>query len=196
MSLWHCCFCPIYCCHHLWRGSVWSEHCIHLEMSPLALVCLLTTRGSLTYIGSYISGAKSTPLTLLENGQVSSRTWAMSWMFGHKGGWIASLRLFPSLFQMKIATIHYPAGVFQAHILWWPEGGQWIRFYKHCAGFLFRTSETSQWPNRIENDIERLFLWLFALLHIYVNFIALCFLRLGSREIAMVSFVANQLQEW
>lgn len=37
-------------------------------MSPLALVWLLTTRGSLTYIGSYISGAKST----LENSQVSS----------------------------------------------------------------------------------------------------------------------------
>lgn len=43
------------------RRSVCSEHCFHLEMSLLTLVCLLTTGGSLTYIGSYISGAKSMP---------------------------------------------------------------------------------------------------------------------------------------
>lgn len=70
---------------------------VHLEMTPQALVFLLTTRGSLTYIGSYISGAKST----LENSQVSSRTWAMSWMFGHERevggrvGWLPS-GFFPS----------------------------------------------------------------------------------------------------
>lgn len=69
---------------------------VHLETTPQALVFLLTTRGSLTYIGSYISGAKST----LENSQVSSGTWAMSWMFGHEGkegvGWLPS-GCFPSL---------------------------------------------------------------------------------------------------
>lgn len=125
-------------------GSVYDLSGVFtLRCLPLALVCLSTTRGSLTYIGSYISGAKSTPQTRLENSQVSSRTWAMSWMFGHKGGWTASLRLFPSLFQMKIASIHYPAAVFQAHILWRPEGGQWFRFYERCAGsFLFSASET------------------------------------------------------
>lgn len=103
---WHCC--PIYCRRHLWRESVWSEQCVHLEMSPLALVYLSTTRGSLTYIGSYISGAKRTPQTLLENSQVSSGIWAMSWMFGQKGGWMGTPRLFLSLFQMKIATILLP----------------------------------------------------------------------------------------
>lgn len=54
--------------------SATSEHRVHLEMSLLALVCVSTTRGSLTYIGSYISGAKSAIQTLLENRQFSSGT--------------------------------------------------------------------------------------------------------------------------
>lgn len=87
VSPWHSASCPIY----RWRGAAYDVSAgVHLEMSPLALVCLLTTRGSLTYIGSYISGAKST----LENSQVSSGTWAMSWMFGQKEG----LNSFPQAF--------------------------------------------------------------------------------------------------
>lgn len=105
-----------------------------LRCLPLALVCWSTTGGSLTYIGSYISGAKSTPQTLLENSQVSSGTWAMSWMFGHKGvgrGGIASLRLYPSSFQMKIATILLLCSCDAQK-----EGNE-IDFYKCCAGFCF-----------------------------------------------------------
>lgn len=63
-----------------------SDAVFTLRCLPRHSRVLSTTRGSLTYIGSYISGAKSMPQTQLENSQISSRTWAMSWMFQHKGG--------------------------------------------------------------------------------------------------------------
>lgn len=44
----------------------------------------------------------------------------------------------------------------------------------------------------IENDIDRFFA-LFSLLHVYVHFIALCWLCLGGSEVTMGSFVANHL---
>lgn len=56
-----------------------------------------TTRGSLTYIGRYISGAKSVLPTPSWKTAKSAR--AVRWLFGHEvggggGGLMASLRLF------------------------------------------------------------------------------------------------------
>lgn len=98
------------------------EDRVHLETSPVALVCLSAIRGSLTYIGSYMSRDKKkrgmNPPPDWKTANSAAGRGAASWMFGHKGGggWIASLRLlFPSLFQMKVATMQYPAAVFRAH---------------------------------------------------------------------------------
>lgn len=46
------------------RGSHHPTTVFTLRCLPPAPACLSTTRGSLTYIGSYISGAKSAPQTL------------------------------------------------------------------------------------------------------------------------------------
>lgn len=56
----------------LWAPTFTAGLPLTLRRLPPALVCLSTTRGSLTYIGSNISGAKRMPQTPLENSQVSS----------------------------------------------------------------------------------------------------------------------------
>lgn len=108
---------------------MWSEYSVHLEMSPVALERLLTTRGSLTYIGSYISGVKG----LSGKSQVSRRMW---------GGWVRCWCMLPwrgslppGFFKLRKKTA-FPAAVFKdSEIIC--DGQETLRVWKHLFSDVF-----------------------------------------------------------